>query len=144
MIEALPRNRGWELKTLKLVMDELNKPFNWGLANCGHLMGAAIRGCHGDDHPALKELEGMVSEESTRAIITAAGGIDKILARHFVQLPSMLLAWQGDLVVIVGKDDQAGCVMLDGMVTGKSDRISRGGSSAYRVPRQSGTIAFRV
>lgn len=139
-----PRMRGWEISTLKLIVAELNKPFDWTTSNCGHLMAASIRGCHGGNHPALKELDAFTSEQTVKDIVTSAGGIDKILAKYFVELPSMLLAWQGDLVVVNSKEGQAGCVMLDGMVTGKSEKVSRSGSSAFRITRQSGTVAFRV
>lgn len=132
------RLKGWDLRLIKYVGEELETPFDWLLHNCGHLMGSSVIACLGDEHPSLEELY-FTTEEKTRAfpIVTT-------LQKHFLQLPTTLMAQRGDLVVVTVKDVEVGCVVLDGYIVGKSVEPNRSGKYVYRLPLSAATVAFRV
>lgn len=135
------RLRGWERRYHQAIEYELSRPFNWVTNNCGHLMGAAIRSCHGE-HPVLDNLIGLDSEEAVRALVQDKGGLRKILVEHFEPIPKSL-AQQADVGCFVGSlngvEVEVGCVILDGQAVAKMP-----GRSKFYMNISQLTVVFRV
>lgn len=140
----MTRLTGWEADLNNRINIELAKPFDWKTSNCAHLMAASVIACVGPDHPSLIELSQYTSEEVIKGIISHAGGIGPILSRYFSQLGSVLQAQRGDLIVVKGPLEEAGCVMMDGAIVGKMEEPNKRGEYSYRLPRSQGSMAFRV
>jgi hypothetical protein len=132
------RLRDWEQRFVAVMPDEMAKPFAWGTADCACLMAAAVRACHGDDHPALKMLGGYKTERGAVTKMARLGGLSAALALHFEEVP-VLMAQAGDIGVLAGNGIEAGAVVIDGQAVGKGE-----GATAYRLPVRSLTKVFRV
>jgi len=134
------RIKSWDLRLIKYVTAELEKPFDWVTSNCGHLMAASVIACCGDEHPILEELTKRLTKEEMEAT-----NLEEVLGRYFFRLPSILHAQRGDLMLVKREDGlEAGCVLLDGYIVGKSEKLSRAGSNVFRLPIASAAVAFRV
>ena len=144
------RLKGWEKRFIRLAEDELAKPFDWGNANCGHLIGTAITACHGPEHPALKHLVGLANQDDVSRLLYEFGGLSKLLELHFERNPTPLMAMQADIGVYMGKiydphsssyvSAEAGCIILDGVAVGKAEGTDR----PVRVPIRDLKATFKV
>jgi hypothetical protein len=132
------RLRDWEQRFVAAMPIETAKPFVWGEADCVCLMAAAVRACHGDDHPALKMLGGYKTKRGAVAKLARLGGLSAALAQHFEEVP-VLMAQTGDIGVLAGNGIEAGAVVLEGQAVGKGEE-----TAAYRIPARSLTKVFRV
>lgn len=141
-----PRLKGWDKRLIELLEYELSRPFDWGTANCGHIICASIRACQGE-HPIFGDLAKCVSEQTTIDLLYARGGFDKLLGDYFKPTPRVM-ASQGDIALIEGKyydvhkteyiPTLIGSVVLDGVLVGKRDKGN------FRLPLSIGTKFFKV
>jgi hypothetical protein len=148
--DRVMRLKGWEKRFIQLVQDELDKPFDWATANCGHLMGAAVTACQGPAHPVLENLLYLTDEESVQQLLAEYGGLSGLLGSHFQRLPVPILGQQADIGVYMGKifdrhsSDytiaEAGCVILDGVAVGKAE----GSDRPVRIPIRNLKAVFAV
>lgn len=133
--DRVTRLKGWEKRFIRLAEEELAKPFDWQVANCGHLMAVAIIACHGPNHPILAVLNECSSEQAVIELLAAEGGLSGILSGHFQKAPVPILGGQADIGIYMGKvynrhstefqEIEAGCIILDGVAVGKAEGTNR-------------------
>lgn len=148
--DRVVRLKGWEKRFIRLAQEELDKPFDWQSANCGHLMGAAVTACHGPEHPILENLSRFKDEESVQMLLAEYGGLSMLLGSYFARVPVPILGQQADIGVYMGKvfdrhssdytTVEAGCIILDGVAVGKAEGTDR----PVRIPIRSLKAVFAV
>lgn len=126
--ESPVRRREWLTTFYREVTAELNKPFDWATSNCGHLVGVAIRACHGEDHPCLKHLNaGWDSEDEVFDYLEVVGDMDGILSKDFERLDTWMFAQEADVGYYLMNGTQMGAVICNGvaLIKGLEGRIHR-------------------
>lgn len=141
------RLKGWEKRYIQEIQHVIRSPFNWATNNCGHVIVAAVRACHGD-HPVADYLRPCVDEASTLDLLRREGGVRAILEQYFYRLPTPALAQQADIGIVTGQfydshsgdfvDAEVGCAFLDGQAVGLREK------GPFRIPYNKVTMAFKV
>lgn len=141
------RNRGWEKRFINEVRQIVETPFDWKTSNCGHVIVAAVRACHGD-HPIADFLAPCHDETSTLELLDREGGMQNIIERYFQRLPTPMLAQQADIGIVRGKyynvhsgewvEGDVGVTFCDGVAVGKREK------GVFRIPYSKVLVAFKV
>jgi hypothetical protein len=142
------RLKGWERRFRDGITDELERPYDWVSSNCGHLVCAAVRACHGE-HVLMDHLaNGWRSKEDVLQYLYDNGSVSKLIGEHFELLPSPMMAQNADIGVYPSqvydehageyRDSEVGMVILDGMAVGKTLE------GPFRVPIKRLSKVFRV
>lgn len=110
--ELRNRVRDWEQRFIAAMNEERRKAFVWGEADCGTLMGAAVRASV-PDHKALRLLKRYSSKVGAKRMLALEGGLEALLDRHFEAVP-VSLAQTGDIGLVIGPDGLAAGVAIEG------------------------------
>lgn len=145
--DTVMRLKGWEKRFIHEITAVMDAPFDWRSSNCGHVIVAAVRACHGD-HPIADFLQPCIDEASTLELLGREGGMQNIIERFFHRLPTPMLAQQADIGIVRGKyydvhsgeyiENDVGVAFVDGVALGKREK------GVFRIPHSRVQVAFKV
>lgn len=116
------RQEGWELRLSNYLKSSQTKEFVWGENDCVLFAVKAAEKITYEDH--YSQYLGYTNEAGAKMIITEAGGLEKLISRHFGNYhKNILSAKRGDLVMLKLPSKTIGIVDDSGrFVCGVSER----------------------